>query len=269
MAHTLLLASAMLHPRVLLILVASLVAVVACSSTTRVASQPEQTAASEPAEKYEDTIRPLHDHMQEHFVRMDLMQKALISGDLDRVRREANWLLNKPEPAGMPTAWTPYILELMQATADVSKADAPEGMALGVAQIGAACGRCHAAQGLKLDLSWDRPPTETIDPKLRMLRHLWASERLWDALVAQDDRPWQAGANVFTEEALHSEDLTPDERIDPHVQQMADALHDLGKRAEASESTVERVQLFSKVLTTCATCHSDVGKGPPSPPELN
>ena len=247
------------------LLVAGLLALVtACSSTPRVQPAAE---ASRPA-SHAHKIRPLHDHMQEHFVRMDVMQQALVAGDFERVKREANWILERPEPDGMPAAWTPFILELMRSARAVRATNAPAAMARQVARMGAACGRCHQSLGLQLKLTWVAPPASTREPKVHMRRHLWAVERFWDGLVSSDSRGWRAGAKVFHDDALLSEDMTDDERIDPHVEQLATDLHDFGQTAGETVDVEDKIDLYGRLLTTCATCHHDVGKGPSSPPDV-
>ena len=244
-------------------------ALAACVASSADRSAPVAPPAAPPPQA--ERIRPLHAHMQDHFIRTDLMQKALIAGDLDRVRHEARWLLERPEPPGMPVAWTPFILELIAAAKDVAGAVGPNHLAVGVARMGATCGRCHRALGLDLKLTWDAPPHESMDPRIHMLRHQWATERFWDGLVAADDRGWQAGAGALAEAALHSEDLTEGARIDPHVQAHADTLHALGQSAAAvsATDTDDRVKLYAKLMTTCARCHREAGKGPASPPRLD
>ncbi len=202
-------------------------------------------------------------------MRMDLMQKALIAGDLDRVRQEANWLLERPEPAGMPATWTPFVLELMDAAAAVKAASDPLRAAMGIARMGAACGRCHRAQGLKLGLTWDDPPRESMDPRIHMLRHQWATERFWDGLVSADDRGWQAGAHIFFEASLHSDEMTTGAKIDPHVQMLADRLHDFGQEAERATDVEARVALYAQLVGTCARCHQEAQQGPASPPRID
>ena len=250
--------------RVMLFLAACLALISACSSVPRGGST--ESATSRPADN--DDILPMHEHMQEHFVRTDLMQKALVAGDLDRVRREATTLLKKPEPAGMPAAWTPFLLQLMEAASEVSGATRTEDLAAGVGRMGASCGACHQGLGISLNLRWPKPPRETIDPRIRMARHQWATERLWDSLVSADDSGWYAAATVLREDPLLSEDLTAQERIDPHVQLLADRVQDMGQQAEKTVALSERIQLFGQIMSTCADCHHAVGKGPRSPPEL-
>ncbi len=237
-----------------------------CSSGAQVRPAAEHAA---PTSRDDDLILPLHENMQEHFVRTDLMLKALIAGDLDRVRAEAKWLVERPEPDGMPVDWTPFILDMNRAAIDVADTRDPEVMAMGVARMGAACGQCHASLGVRLNLTWSELPRATVDPKAHMRRHLWGVERFWDGLVSADHEAWRAGAQALIQDPLYSDQLTPGEVIDPHIQQFADDVLGLGRDALGASDFEQRAALFGDVVATCARCHYEVRKGPRSPPRLD
>ena len=168
----------------------------------------------------------------------------------------------------MPVAWTPYLVDLMASARTVHDAVDLSKIAEGVARMGATCGRCHQTLDRDLRLTWDDPPPESMDPRIHMLRHQWATERFWDGLVSGDDRGWRAGAAVFHEAALHADQLSAQERIDPHTQAFADALHEIGLSAAQVVDVEQRVTVLGQILTACAQCHREGGKGSATPPRL-
>ena len=85
-----------------------------------------------------------------------------------------------------------------------------------------------------------------------MRRHEWAAERLWQALLLQDDDTWIRGAAAFADDPLHGE------AVPAGVAPLAKKVHELGAKAAETTDWDERGALYGEVLATCADCHSKV-----------
>ncbi len=217
--------------------------------------------------EFEGRTVPLHAYMQEHFVRTEIMHRALVAGDLDRVRAEAQWVVDRPEAEGIPSGWAPFIARMKIAGADIVDATNPGEMAYGVGSMGVVCGDCHTKLKVDAGFAWNPPPAPSNDARRHMLRHQWATDRFWDALVTADDEAWFAASEVFEDESLHPSDLGGEE-LDPHILTPEDKVHGIGEEAGRAYDSMSRVKIFAKLLSTCAGCHEKYKRGPESPPPL-
>ena len=199
---------------------------------------------------------PLHSHMNEQFVKTVRMQKALVAGDLDRVRTEAQALLDQPQPERLPSKWAPFIARQRLAAEEIAVATEADALAYSIGAMGAACGECHEALELKFNSKWNPPPAVSAEKREHMRRHQWATDRLWDGLVTGGTEVWRAGAQVFVDDSLAFEDFTAEERQDPHAQNMEDHLHGLGEEAYRTMVTARRGRVYGRLVATCARCHA-------------
>ncbi len=203
---------------------------------------------------YEGQEIPLHSYMQEQFVRTEVMHRALIAGDFERVRAEARWIVERPEAEGLPGSWKPFLKRMKTAGTAVAQATTTRSMAHGVGSLGVVCGDCHTSLKVNAVLTSD-PPAISSEPRQHMLRHQWGTDQLWNGLVAADDKVWFSGAEVFQDVSLDTIDATEGQRSDPHLLDLEDKVHRLGQEALRTYDSPARVELFAKLVSTCATCH--------------
>jgi hypothetical protein len=85
-----------------------------------------------------------------------------------------------------------------------------------------------------------------------MLRHQWAADRMWDALVAHNDDAWTAGADLLVDAPLFRDSKV---ELPEDLVKLGNQVHDLGARARATPTWPARAQLYGEFLATCATCH--------------
>ena len=92
-----------------------------------------------------------------------------------------------------------------------------------------------------------------------MQRHVWATERLWEALVVPSSKSWDEGAKALSVSPFPPEVLA---RGGVHARSAATDFGKLTARAPAAKSTEERARLYSELLLTCGVCHRALREAP-------
>ena len=194
-------------------------------------------------------------HMHEHFDAVTKIQRAVIGGSLEAAREPASYLVEHDVPAGIPTAWEPYV-EAMR-TAAQSVLDAPDLMAAASAtsELGLACGGCHSANDVTVD--FDVPPEPSDDSKTgaHMQRHQWAADRMWEGLVGPSRYSWSRGADLLFESPIKPASLG-EHSGDEAVIAMSRRIHQLGANATTVVDTGEEAEIYAEFLGNCAACHT-------------
>lgn len=194
--------------------------------------------------------------MMRHEVLSISVREAIVRGDLGSARR------NAVELGAVTVGGSPELLERskdLSAAADAI-AQAPD-LAAAARATGAmvrTCGDCHARLTGPTRLEVAPPPPLEGGRRVRMRRHNWAMNRLWDGLVANSEEPWRAGAEVLADAKLPPGDLVPRANRAPEVEQIAASVSVLGQRALAASDTNVRSEIYGELLTTCADCHGRV-----------
>jgi len=193
--------------------------------------------------------------MMAHFAASDIMLSALLRGDLEAYRSAAAILAaeGRQGPAFSRSTALRDAANLAREAATIRDA------AFAAAAIGATCGNCHRTEGGPSD-SIGSPPTSVEKGSLRMARHRWAADRMWQGLIEPADDAWYAGAQVFADAPLVF-DAVPGSA--PQEQQvaaftLAARAHAVAEEARSAVTTGERVRLFGELYTTCAGCHAVV-----------
>jgi hypothetical protein len=88
-----------------------------------------------------------------------------------------------------------------------------------------------------------------------MVRHLWAMDRMWEALIGGSDEAWRIGA-----EALATQ--SPDEEfgLGGASAALAEALHDQARDARQLTAAA-RPAAYADLVKVCAGCHTLNGVG--------
>ena len=82
-----------------------------------------------------------------------------------------------------------------------------------------------------------------------MARHLWATDRLWEAMVGGNEPAWRDGLEVLAETPLP---FTP-----AGTDGLARRLQDLAQDQLSRTTTLdERAAAYGELLRTCAGCHA-------------
>lgn len=198
-------------------------------------------------------------HMQDHFAKVDELQRAVIAGNLEATKAPAKWLSEHAAMPGMPDDWKPYLPALREAAGAAAGATDLVTAARATAQVGAACGECHSALGAHVQFDIERALPEGGDAVSHMQRHVWASGRLWEGLVVPSGEVWQSGAQALDEVPLVPEEVTEDSAVFAEVKATANHVHDLGKAARQAGDGASRAAVYAEFLATCARCHQITG----------
>jgi cytochrome c556 len=217
---------------------------------------PTQTAAAEvtpppPKPDVPPEGSSLDRIMQAHFKDALLIRQSVIDGKPEQAAQAATVIANIKDLDKLPEGWQPFV-EHMQETAkrfrDSTTAAAAAGAA---ADLGVSCGLCHQKHG------GPKPSTDPLPPmgttiETRMQRHIWATERLWEALALPSNDAWKAGVNALSTEPFPKEFLK-EGGVD--VRTSANDFTKLVGKASAKKTTEQRAELYAELLVTCGTCH--------------
>ena len=184
--------------------------------------------------------------MRGHYYDGVVIRAAIIRGDLTEARLAAERLASTPVTSNETNA---RHAERVQAAArTIATADRITAAALGLGEVATGCGACHEASGVVLVSPPDPWPDVRPDVEGHMLRHQWAAERMWDALIRPSDEAWLTGVDALYEKPLPTQEL-PLRRID-----LRDATHAITTRGPTA-AKADRGELYGAFLSTCALCH--------------
>lgn len=195
------------------------------------------------------------ERMIDHFGRAGQIQSSLIAGDLEGARRPARWVaehesLTDPGPEAVQWARS-----LRQASADVAHAASLDGAADATGRMVAACAGCHAVVGGPRFRTMVEPPPAGATTGTHMIRHLWAMDRMWEALIGGSDDAWRAGA-----EALASQSPDSEFSAGGASAALAEALHEQATAARQLPAAA-RPAAYADMIKVCAGCHTLNGVG--------
>lgn len=219
-----------------------------------VASCQTATGDPEPPPK----VRFEHDmmvrfHMHENFDLLRSIEKLLIRGKLEEATAFATAISNAPDEPGLGP-WAAKAARVRELSASLARSPTVDEACRREARLAVACAACHADAGVMpmFDSSIPAPPDRpTIEA--RMARHVWATDRLWEAVVGGADESWTKGLDVLGASPLPFRTSLDDRRgLARQLQQLA-----VGARKRASTSDLaERGQTYGEILTVCVTCHT-------------
>jgi cytochrome c553 len=192
-------------------------------------------------------------HMHENFDLVRAIEKLLVRGQLDEVRRFARAIASAPDEPGLG-AWARYAALVHDRAATLATASGIDDACHRAAQLADACAGCHVASGASPEF---QPPAR-IPPDLptidaRMARHRWATDRLWEGIVGGTDDAWRAGLDMLATTPLRASELSPEQSA------FGRKLQRLAERArlrQRTETAQDRVRSYGEILMTCAGCHA-------------
>jgi cytochrome c553 len=195
------------------------------------------------------------ERMIDHFGRAGQIQSSLIAGDLEGARRPARWVAEHESLEDPDAEAVQWARSLQQAASDVAHAASLDGAADATGRMVAACAGCHASVGGPRFRTMGAVPSQGTTTGTHMVRHLWAMDRMWEALIGGSDEAWRVGA-----EALAAQ--TPDEDFDVGGASaaLAEALHEQA-RAARQLSPAARPAAYADMVKVCAGCHTLNGVG--------
>lgn len=230
------------------LLVASLAALPGCEA--RAEREPPRSA---PAQLERERV--VQYHMRLHFDDLRTIQHHLVDGRLKEAKALAFLIANPEKDRGL-LPWADESRELVAAATALANASSVDEALRQEVKIAIACANCHddAAPKFLFPMPGRPPLADHTSSTVRMTRHRWATDRLWEGLVASSEDHWRAGLAVISETPL------PYSRA-REAPAFASALQKRANQAlrEAPSDTIEeRGAVYGQLLVTCAGCHAAV-----------
>lgn len=210
------------------------------------------TAGEEPPPIAADSIESF---MLEHYVISTWARDSIVDGNIEAVRGPLQALAEYSYSSVAPGGWMKGIAEMQAAARLTAQAQTLGAAASGIAALGRSCGQCHREHGGPVLQHYpveDRAATSD-QLEVRMLRHAWAMERLWEGLTAPSDNAWMAGATTLARAPATAP--KSDQELTPAVLEALDLVRTLGARATRADSPEAREKAYGELLMTCAECH--------------
>lgn len=200
-------------------------------------------------------------HMHENFDLLRAIQKLLIRGKRDDAVALARAIAEAPDEQGLGEL-EPYAVRVRELAAALAQAPTIDEACTREARLAVACAGCHAETGVVPAMS-TLPPLPADKPtfEARMARHMWATDRLWEATVGGGDEPWAKGLEVLAATPL------PFPSAGDNRAGLAKQMQRLAKTALARKKTdtlADRGRSYGEILTVCATCHAATPSATPS-----
>jgi len=197
--------------------------------------------------------------MHRNFSRTVDIQTAVIVGDLEKARSAASWLIGGEGSTSFPTGAQGYEEEMLGTAALIAEAEDLETVAIQSGRLAAACGSCHQALdgGPHFVVGSSAPEGDTQEA--HMVRHIWATDRMWEGLVGPSENAWLAGAQALA----HTESISAqDFRASMAPEELEGFLREvdaLATEALGATGQTERAGVYGRILYTCNRCHASVG----------
>lgn len=191
-------------------------------------------------------------HMYRSFDLSRAIERVLVRGGLDDARALAASLASGPEPPALE-AWARQAALVRERAEALAAAPGVDEACRRAARLAEACAACHMTAGAAP--AFDVYPNVPLDQptvEARMARHRWAVDRLWEGMVGNADRPWQAGLDVLAVTPLPFSAMAGDRvALASRLQQLADQA-----RQRRLTTPTERALGYGEMLVACAACHS-------------
>lgn len=195
------------------------------------------------------------ERMIDHFGRAGQIQSSLIAGDLEGARRPARWVAEHESLADPGPEAVQWARSLQRAAADIAGASSLDGAADATGEMVSACAGCHGAAGGPSFRTMGVAPPPGATTGTHMVRHLWAMDRMWEALIGGSDEAWRVGA-----QALAAQSPDEDFNAGGASAALAEALHEQA-RAAARLPVAARPPAYADMIKVCAGCHTLNGVG--------
>lgn len=195
------------------------------------------------------------ERMLTHYQDVVQIRDAVIAGDLPGVRPPARRLRERTDP--IPESWLPFVTAKDEHATIVLTARSLRVAARAAASLANDCGDCHEALGDGPRFGPPASPPAPIAhrPEQHMLRHQWAADRMWEALISRSDEAWTAGAEVLADAPLHRGEIAALIRVPDDILDLNERVHELGSRARTTAAWPARAEIYGDFLAACAKCH--------------
>ncbi|MBW1878043.1 MAG: hypothetical protein JRJ84_06765 [Deltaproteobacteria bacterium] len=132
-----------------------------------------------------------------------------------------------------------------------------------IAELAKTCGDCHASVegGPTFDPTTLPPLEEGV--KSHMARHIWAADRMWEALIMPSDSAWERAIVMLGEGAVEEHEMPEAILRSPRALELRKLVHTLA--GEDAPTPGVRTQIYGTLLAACAECHMVTGTPRPAP----
>jgi hypothetical protein len=214
----------------------------------------ERTASGNDEPPRLDNPAAVRFHMHRYVDDLREIERLLVAGNLSSARVRAHLLAMPASDHGLQP-WASDSAQLSKAARDLAESPSVHEACRRAARVALVCAGCHARSGQLVPFG--HPPALPIDDgtaPTRMARHQWATDRLWEGMVAGSLRPWRSGLDVLAGAPLPFSDR-------PGAPWFAQRLHDIAREAlvdleTGSETLPGRADAYGEMLVTCAGCHA-------------
>lgn len=212
----------------------------------------QATRSDEPLAAHRQDELKVHFHMYRSFDLSRAIERVLVRGGLDDARALAASLASTSEPSALE-AWGRQTALVRERAAALADAPGIDEACRRAARLSEACAGCHVAAGAGPAFdAYPKAPLDQPTVEARMARHRWAVDRLWEGMVGNAAKPWQAGLDVLAVTALPFSAAAGDRvGLANRLQQQADQA-----RQQRPATPAERARVYGEILVTCAACHS-------------
>ena len=203
------------------------------------------------------TVRFEHDmmvrfHMHENFDLLRAIEKLLLRGKRDEATALARAISEAPNEPGLGELAV-HAIRVRDLAAALSRAPSIDEACAREARLAVACAGCHTATGVMPVLSSvPALPPDKSTIEARMARHVWATDRLWEAAVSGGDEPWAKGLEVLSAAPLpFRASMDGRSALATQLQRLAST----ALKRKTTDSLNERGRAYGEILAVCATCH--------------
>ena len=195
-------------------------------------------------------------HMQRHFDDLRVIEQHLLAGHLTDAKTLA-FLLTKPAPDRGMSRWGTDINAVGEAARELGESPSIDEALRREVRVAEACAWCHLR--LQTQPVFAAAPAVVADdgtPAARMARHRWATDRLWEGLVAPSSSSWRSGLDVLAVTPLTFAPVSDAAALGAQLQQLARSART--KLRDGSETLDDRSRFYGEMLVTCAACHTSM-----------
>jgi cytochrome c556 len=189
--------------------------------------------------------------MKAHFKDALLIREAVIAGRPEDASNPATVIANIQNLDDLPKGWKPFVEHMQETARRITNSTTPAAVGAAAADLGISCGLCHQKLGGPKP-SKAPAPAAGASMESRMQRHVWATERLWEALAVPAPASWDTGANALISEPFPA-DFLKQGGVD--VRTSAKDLARLVAKAPQKKTVQDRAALYAELLITCGACH--------------
>lgn len=197
--------------------------------------------------------------MHDHFSQVDLIQTAVVRGDLEAVWEPARWLSKHAMELEGTAVTEPLLHRVAETSARAAEASSLQEAAQAVATLTALCGACHVASGTQVAIPIEKP-VAVGGIVGHMNDHMRAVAELQSGLIEPSETFWSNGVRTLDAAPLKRSKLPKDRLLSEAIVSVEAEVHQMAGRARAATTLEQRAAAFGDLLARCAECHGLHGR---------